>query len=109
VSWFQHLGGRTARIASDATAYPHRSAAFNFGIMYVGDDPAQNDHGRTQVREFYSAMEPHFMGFYTNLNEENEKKTWGNYAQNYPRLVELKNRYDPTNLFRLNANIKPSA
>jgi hypothetical protein len=52
-------------------------------------------------------MEPHMAGFYTNLNEDSEQKTWGNYGSNYPRLVELKNQYDPENLFRLNANIKP--
>ena len=46
-------------------------------------------------------------GFYNNLNDESEQKTWGNYGSNYPRLVELKNKYDPGNLFRLNANIKP--
>lgn len=107
-SWFQHLGGATSRIAPDATAYAHRGAAFNFGIMYVGDDPAQNDARVAAVREYYKAMEPYFAGFYTNLNEDDEKKTWGNYGKNYPRLVEVKNKYDPTNLFRLNANIGPS-
>jgi FAD/FMN-containing dehydrogenase len=106
-SWFQHMGGATSRIASDATAYPHRAAAFNFGIMYFGDDPTQNEAGIAAVREYYYAMEPHMAGFYTNLNDDDEKKTWGNYGENYPRLVELKNKYDPNNLFRLNANIKP--
>jgi FAD/FMN-containing dehydrogenase len=108
-SWFQHMGGATSRVAADATAYPHRAAAFNFGIMYFGDDPAQNDEKIAAVREYYHAMEPHMAGFYTNLNDDDEKKTWGNYGENYPRLVELKNKYDPTNLFRLNANIKPGA
>jgi FAD/FMN-containing dehydrogenase len=107
-SWFQHLGGATSRIAADATAYPHRAAAFNFGIMYFGDDPAQNEEKIAAVREYYYAMEPHMSGFYTNLNEDDEKKTWGNYGENYPRLVEVKNKYDPTNLFRLNANIRPT-
>ncbi len=107
-SWFQHLGGASSRIAPDATAYPHRSAAFNFGVMYISDDPAQNEAGIAGVREYYKAMEPHMVGFYTNLNEDSEKKTWGNYGENYPRLVEVKNKYDPTNLFRLNANIRPS-
>lgn len=106
-SWFQHLGGATSRVASDATAYSHRGAALNFGIMYFGEDPAQNDTKIAAVREYYKAMEPHMAGFYTNLNDDDEKKTWGNYGENYPRLVELKNKYDPANLFRLNANIKP--
>ena len=53
-------------------------------------------------------MEPHFAGFYTNLNDDDEKKTWGNYGENYPRLVQIKDQYDPTNLFRLNANIRPT-
>ncbi len=108
-SWFQHLGGATSRIASGATAYVHRDVAFNFGIMYFGDDPAQNDAGIATVREYYNAMQPHMAGFYTNLNEDNEQNTWGNYGPNYPRLVGIKNKYDPGNLFRLNANIKPSA
>ena len=107
-SWFQHLGGATSRIAPDATAYGHRNVAFNFGIMYVGDDPAQNEIKIAAVREYYKAMEPHMAGFYTNLNEDDERKTWGNYGENYPRLVALKNKYDPTNLLRLNANIKPT-
>jgi len=106
--WFQHLGGASARVSPDATAFAHRDVAFNLGIMYFGDDPAQNDAGIAAVREYYKAMEPHMAGFYTNLNDDTEQKTWGNYGPNYPRLVELKNQYDPGNLFRLNANIKPS-
>jgi FAD/FMN-containing dehydrogenase len=107
-SWFQHLGGQTARVASDATAYAHRDVGLNFGIMYSSENPALNDQKIAAVREYYSEMEPHFAGFYTNLNEDDEKKTWGNYGENYPRLVQLKNRYDPANMFRLNANIKPT-
>ncbi len=106
-SWFQHLGGATSRVAPDATAYAHRDVAFNFGIMYIGEDPAKNETKIAAVREYYKAMEPHMAGFYTNLNEDDEKKTWGNYGENYPRLVEIKNKYDPTNLLRLNANIQP--
>jgi FAD/FMN-containing dehydrogenase len=107
-SWFQHMGGAAARVAPDATAFAHRDVAFNFGIMYGAPDASQNEAGIAHVREYYKAMEPHFAGFYTNLNDDDEKKTWGNYGENYPRHVEIKNKYDPTNLFRLNANIKPT-
>ncbi len=107
-SFFQHLGGATSRVASDATAYAHRNVAFNFGINYLSHDPEQNEAGIAAVREFYYALEPHMAGFYTNLNEDTDQKTSGNYGPNYPRLVKLKNQYDPTNLFRLNANIKPT-
>ena len=79
-----------------------------FDIMYFGDDPSMNEEKIAAVREYYAAMEPHFSGFYTNPNDDDEKKTWGNYGENFPRLVELKNKYDPTNFFRLNANIRPT-
>lgn len=107
-AWFQHLGGATARVAPDATAFAHRKVAVNFGIGYTSNDPAQNEAGIVAVREFYGALEPHMSGFYTNLHQDTEEKIWGNYGPNFPRLVELKNKYDPTNLFRLNANVKPT-
>jgi FAD/FMN-containing dehydrogenase len=107
-SWFQHLGGASSRVAPDAMAYSHRDVGFNFGIMMITDDPAETEAGIAAVREYYAAMEPHMAGFYTNLDQDNEHKIWGNYGANYPRLVQLKNKYDPTNLFRLNANIKPT-
>lgn len=107
-SWFQHLGGATARVAPDATAFLHRKVAANFGISYGSDDPALNEAGIAAVREFYNALEPHMAGFYTNLHQDERGQVGGNYGANYPRLVELKNKYDPTNLFRLNANINPS-
>ncbi len=109
-SWFQHLGGATSRVAPDATAFAHRNVSVNFGINYSSRDPALNEAGVAAVREFYYALEPHMVGFYTNLHDDDnvEKKVWGNYGPNYPRLVEIKNQYDPTNLFRLNANIRPT-
>lgn len=47
-------------------------------------------------------------GFYTNLHEDSERRTWGNYGPNYQRLAQIKYCYDPRNLFRLNANIQPA-
>ena len=105
--WFQHLGGKTARVAPDATAFSHRNVHSNFGINWAWVDEADSDQRIAAIRKYYAAMEPHMAGFYTNLNDDTEKKTWGNYGGNYPRLVKIKTEYDPNNLFRLNANIKP--
>ena len=107
-SWFQHLGGATSRVAPDATAFAHRNVALNYGIGYSSRDPAKNEAGIAAVREYYDALAPYMAGFYTNLHQDTEKNIWGNYGPNYPRLVEIKNQYDPTNLFRLNANIRPT-
>jgi FAD/FMN-containing dehydrogenase len=107
--WFQHLGGQTARVAPDATAFAHRGVHSNFGIQSYWTDGAESEARIAAVRKYHAAMEPHIGGFYTNLNEDTEQKTWGNYGKNYPRLATIKAQYDPENLFRLNANIKPQA
>jgi len=105
--WFQHLGGQTARIAPDATAFAHRNVHSNFGIQGFWTDVAENETRIAAVRKYYAAMEPHMVGFYTNLHDDTEEKTWSNYRRNYERLVKIKTEYDPGNLFRLNANIRP--
>lgn len=109
MSWFQHLGGMPATVAPNAMAYSHRNSALNLGLMFFSEDPSVADAQIAKVREFYQDAAPYMIGFYTNLNEESEKKTCGNYGENYPRLVAAKDQYDPKNLFRLNANVKPSA
>lgn len=107
-SWFQHLGGVPATVAPEAMAYSHRSAALNLGIMVVSENPAAMADNIARARAFYKDAAPYMHGFYTNLNEDTDSKTWSNYGENYPRLVAAKDKYDPGNLFRLNANIKPS-
>ena len=81
----------------------------NFGMNALWEDESESDQKIAALRKFYAAVEPHMVGFYTNLNEDTEEKTWGNYAGNYPRLAKIKGKYDPDNLFRLNANIRPEA
>jgi FAD/FMN-containing dehydrogenase len=107
--WFQHLGGQIGRIAPDATAFAHRNVHSNFGIQGFWTEPSEDEQRIAAVRKYYSAMEPHMGGFYTNLNDDTEQKTWGNYGKNYPRLARIKSEFDPENLFRLNANIRPAA
>lgn len=72
-------------------------------------DAAETEARIAAVRRYHEAMQPFMKGFYTNLNEDSVERTWGNYGPNYPRLAELKAKYDPGNLFRLNANIEPAA
>lgn len=106
--WFQHQGGAMARVAPADTAFVHRDADLNLGISSVWTDPAESEQRIAGVRRYYDALRPYMKGYYTNLNEESEQKTHSNFGENYPRLVQVKNRYDPTNLFRLNANIRPT-
>jgi hypothetical protein len=62
------------------------------------------------IKQYWSRLEPFTYGFYTNAlgGDESAKSINENYRENYPRLVAIKNKYDPTNLFRLNANIQPT-
>ena len=106
--WFQHQGGAMAQVASTDTAFVHRDADLNLGISSVWTDASETEPRIAAIRKYYAAVQPYMKGYYTNLNEESEQRTWGNFGENYPRLVEIKNRYDPTNLFRLNANIQPT-
>jgi FAD/FMN-containing dehydrogenase len=109
--FFMQAGGAVSRVAATDTAFPHRSAHCNMMRWNKWFDP-ETDEQRAQrindVKADWAVLEPFTHGFYVNLNDDNEKKTHANYGPNYNRLVELKNQFDPTNLLRLNANIKPT-
>ncbi len=106
---YQHAGGAIGRVASDATAFAHRHV--NHDTLFLMDWPVENDPAEhiKWVREYWKSVEPHTRGIYANdLVDESQQKVHKNYAGNYERLLGLKNKYDPTNLFRLNANIVPT-
>jgi FAD/FMN-containing dehydrogenase len=108
--FFQHSGGAIGRVANDATAFAHRNAKANLMALVgwkFGDDPSE--HTRW-IKQYWATLEPFTDGFYTNDTDPNLPAVAvdANYGENYPRLVKLKNQYDPTNLFRLNANVKPT-
>jgi FAD/FMN-containing dehydrogenase len=107
---FQQSGGAIGRVATDATAFAHRESKHNmlsFVSWKFGDDGA--DHV-SYIKSHWAHVEPYTRGFYTNdMFGEGQAVINANYRENYPRLLELKNRYDPSNLFRLNANIRPVA
>ena len=107
---FQHCGGAISRVAANATAFPHRD--IHCTALLPADWPATSDPDQhlDWLRKYWKTLEPHTDGFYTNdVNEETQKQVDENYLGNYPRLVALKNQYDPMNLFRLNANVRPKA
>ncbi len=106
----QHAGGAISRVAPDATAFPHRG--INFIPLLIIDWPIDSDARQhvAWLKETWGRFEPELEGFYTNdLIDETQEQVDRNYLGNYGKLVALKNKYDPTNLFRLNANVRPTA
>ena len=74
------------------------------------DDPASAEGTTQWVRGAFKAIEPFTDGYYVNHGgyDESERRVRAAYGDNFPRLAAIKKRYDPGNLFRLNANIKPA-
>jgi FAD/FMN-containing dehydrogenase len=105
-------GGRLARVPDDATAFGQRQAAYNTHQIAMWADPADRERNVRWVRDLRAAVRPYCTGrayanFLTDSNEERVRAAYGD--QKYARLVEIKERYDPGNLFRLNHNIRPRA
>jgi FAD/FMN-containing dehydrogenase len=106
---FQQAGGAIARVAENATAFANRQARYDFLVLTRWADAAHDAEFTEPVREVWNSMKQFTSGFYVNTAPgEDSNRIRANYRGNYDRLVRLKDRYDPTNLFRLNANIKPS-
>jgi FAD/FMN-containing dehydrogenase len=104
------IGGAVARVKADATAYWNRAAQYELILIGVWADHTQDEQNVAAMRDAWKAFEPFTQGYYVNTEPSAaEQRLRATYGDNYARLVQLKNQYDPTNLFRLNANIKPSA
>jgi FAD/FMN-containing dehydrogenase len=109
VIFFQHSGGAIGRVPADATAFAHRKSLANMlaFVEWPLTEPA--DAHIAYGREQWKHLEPFTDGWYTNeVSAEPAAVVNGNYQGNYERLVKVKNEYDPTNLFRLNANVRPT-
>ena len=109
--FFQHGAGAIGRVAATATAFPQRNVLANMLCMIAwrsGDDG--EEHIRW-IRQYWTGIEPFTDGFYINDQELGHvaEVVRRNFRENHARLVAVKRRYDPTNLFRLNANILPGA
>jgi len=103
------LGGEANRVAADATAYAHRDVNFVLNVHGRWDEANQDEACVAWSRDFFDAATPYAMGgVYVNFMTEEETDRIGSaYGPNYDRLAEVKQKYDPDNLFRLNQNIKP--
>jgi FAD/FMN-containing dehydrogenase len=104
------MGGAVTRVDPDATAVGQRNPGFE--INAVAAWPAANPDGKRHVawvRTLWEALRPHTTGVYANFlsDEDSAGVAWA-YGSRLERLTALKDRYDPTNFFRLNANIPPS-
>ena len=107
--FFQHSGGAIGRVAPDATAFPHRRSRLNMFVVTNWDLPGDGTPHVAYGRDYWSKLQRYTDGYYTNeVANEPQRQVDENYQGNIGRLVALKNRYDPTNLFRLNANVKPT-
>ncbi|MQA80285.1 MAG: FAD-binding protein [Streptosporangiales bacterium] len=103
------INGACHRVASDETAFAYRDANFATVIAGMWPDEADDDKATSWVRDYYAATAPHSeQGGYVNfMAADDQDRVRVNYGANYDRLVEVKRRYDPDNLFHLNQNITP--
>jgi FAD/FMN-containing dehydrogenase len=106
----QQVGGAISRIPIADTPYANRDALYDCFPISIWDNPADDEAHIRWARELWDAMRPFSTGgvYANNLGEEGADRVQAAYGENYPRLVAVKNKYDPTNFFRLNQNIKPT-
>jgi FAD/FMN-containing dehydrogenase len=105
-----HVGGAMARVAANATAWPNRDAHFIMNAHSRWRDEAQDTACVAWARQLSEATAPFASGsVYVNFmpSDENDRVEKA-YGTNYRRLAEIKHRYDPDNLFRMNQNIRPT-
>ncbi len=104
------LGGAVSRVGEHDTAFGHRDTAYDYVTYSLWTDPGESERHIQWTRDFWTAMQPFSVGVYVNeLGNEGEDRVRAAYPPaTYERLVALKNKYDPTNFFRLNQNIKPT-
>jgi len=105
-----HVGGAMARVAANATAWPNRDSHFIMNAHTRWREKAQDSDCIAWARQLFKATAPFASGsVYVNFMPEDEDDRVANaYGTNYHRLAEIKRRYDPDNLFRMNQNIRPT-
>jgi hypothetical protein len=106
------FGGAMARVPDEATAFPNRDAAHDINIVgsWLPEGAGDADRHIAWVRGLFGALEPHSRGVYVNFTSDDagERVRAAYSDQQWLRLTALKAKYDPTNFFRMNANIPPN-
>ena len=107
----QPLGGQVHRVDEDASAMGWRKAKWALHALGTWEDPAEDEEQIPGCATSRRSAEPFAQkGTYLNyLVDEDEQRVRDSFGPKYDRMVALKNKYDPTNFFRLNQNIKPTA
>jgi FAD/FMN-containing dehydrogenase len=105
----EHIHGAVTRVETTATAFPHRQAGYSCLIISQWIDPDQTEACVSWARATFDALRPHMAerAYVNYFSDDDDDRIRQAYGPNYDRLVELKRRYDPENLFRLNQNISP--
>lgn len=103
------IAGAANRIPADATAYGHRGTKFVLNVHGRWDHPADDARCIAWARDFFKASAPYASaGAYVNfMTEEETDRIAAAYGSSYARLVQIKSKYDPDNIFHMNQNIKP--
>ena len=104
------INGAAARVGKTETAWNYRSANWSQVMVGVDPDPANKEKISKWAKDYFNALHPFSAGgAYVNfMMDEGEERVKATYGDNYQRLAEIKAKYDPTNLFRVNQNIKPA-
>ncbi|WP_245525556.1 MULTISPECIES: FAD-binding oxidoreductase [unclassified Mesorhizobium] len=106
----QQVGGAISRVPTPETPYANRDALYDCFPISIWDNPTNDETHIRWARDLWDAMRPFSTGgvYANNLGEEGTDRVLAAYGENYPMLAALKNKYDPTNFFRLNQNIRPT-
>lgn len=104
------LGGAVDRGRKDASAFQHRESPFVLNIIGFWTEPSTAQSNIDWVRQTWSSVQPYSSkAYYINfLGAESPGQVRVAYGASYERLVGLKKKYDPSNMFRYNQNIKPN-
>ena len=106
------IDGAVHAKSGDSTAWGYRDAGWSLVIFGVDPDPSKGPALKAWARDYWSAVHPfNLEGAYANfmMDDEGDARVRAAYGANYDRLATVKRAYDPTNLFRVNQNIRPAA